>query len=276
MNRAWIALVGVVALLSVAVSGDEVGARWRLSEEGFVGTGWVSLGREWWGVDFSGRTEFDLVRVALRSATASASLQWHGASARVTASHSAVGRYQLLSQLTGETVFPLPSVRLDLSGGVQGRTSWIATRRTSAVSTWTSLGVEARPWWLETRADLGWPWTGFQWGVAAGVEGVSWLQARVDGFDAYLQSAGLELGGEVGRWSTSAHLTVWPRAAQSIAVRWGGEGFRVHGRLTLRGVGAWSAQVGAHGGLEDWRWAVSADFGPSGWLSTSLEVRLAR
>ncbi|MFO8034108.1 MAG: hypothetical protein R6U88_02950 [Candidatus Bipolaricaulota bacterium] len=274
MAKRWFWFLGMLVLLGATASAHEVGAQLRLDEGGPSATGWVALSREWAGVEFSGRAEGDLLSVELRSLSGTARLQWDWVSARASVTDSAGGRTQVVSQLEAESSIPVDSVDLNIYGGTQGRMSWTTVGRSTALGTWVSLRGEALPWWGEGRVDVGWPWTAVRWSLAAGLEQASWMQVRVEGSELSLESAGLELGGESGRWSTSAHLTVLPSATQGITVRWGDDTFRIHTRLRLRSGGMWNAQVRATGRAGMWSWGAWIDLAPVGWQSTSVEVRL--
>ncbi len=273
MSRRSLWVMGIVLAVGVTTCAAEVGGRMRLEGDALRATGWVALSQEWAGVDFSGRADADLWAVELRNASGTARVDWDWVVARTTLSHSVGGRTQVVSQLEAVTSAFLDPVNLTVSGGWQGRAAWTSGGRSRALGAWGSSRMEALPWWGEGRLDLGWPWTGVRWSLAGGWESGTWLQVRLEGADLSLQSAGLELGGESGRWSTSAYLAVLPSPSQGMTVRWGEDKLRFHTRLGLRSGGRWNAQIGASGRVDPLRWTASLDVGPDGWQGTTVEVR---
>ncbi len=275
MRMTWLRLVGVLFLVvGVAALSDEVGVRVRVQPDGHTSSqGWLALAETWGALELSGRAETDLVPVRLRSVSGSARLPWGWGAARTTVAHTGAGRTQLLTELEATTALPWDAAALSLSGGTQARASWAALGRSSTVGAWTVLRVEALPWWAEARADLTWPWAGVRWSGTAGVEEHVWVQLRVEGSDLRLESAGVEGGGEEGSWSASMFLGIFPRASQSVTVRWGGDTFRLLVRLSVRSESLWTAQTGASGTLGPLRWSGMVDLGREGWRSGALEVR---
>lgn len=275
MRTMWKSLVVALLVLGgVAALSDEVGVRIRVDPDPYVTSmGWLALSGSWGTVALSGRAEADLVPVSFRSVSGSARLPWGWGAGRATVAHTGAGRTQLLTELEAKNTFSWDTLTLSLSVGTQARAAWTTLGRSSTMGAWSVFRAEALPWWAEARSDVSLPWTDVRWSVAAGVEGKTWAQLRVEGSGLRLEATGVEWGGEEGPWSTSMFVGVLPRPSQSATVRWGDEAFRLLARLSVRSGAQWTAQVGANGARGPVRWSGTMDLRREGWRGISAEVR---